>query len=48
MLNCGVEDEPSLGAEDVPLAEGETAGDLPRVALGSRDPAAADGAGEEA
>ena len=31
-----------LGAEDVPVVEGEAAGDLPGVALGGGDPAAAD------
>ena len=34
-----------LGAEDVPLAEKEAAGDLPRLTFGSSDPAAADGGG---
>ena len=37
-----------LGAKDVPLAEDETAGDQPRVALGGRDPTTADRDGEEA
>ena len=31
--------------EDVPLAEKEAAGDLPRLTFGSSDPAAADGGG---
>src|SRR5208337_3585977 len=34
-----------LGAEDVPLAEKEAAGDLPRLTFGSSDPAAADSGG---
>ena len=33
------------GAEDVPLAETEAAGDLPRLTFGSSDPAAANGGG---
>ena len=39
---------PSLGAEDVPLAENEAEGDLPGVALGGGNPAAADRGGCEA
>src|SRR3954470_12090035 len=39
---------PRLGAEDVPLAEGETARDLPRLALGGRSAATADDVGQEA
>src|SRR5436309_13384404 len=37
-----------MGPEDVPLAEGEAAGDLPRVALGGGAATAADGGGGEA
>jgi len=33
---------PSLGTEGVPLAEKETTGDLPRLALSGSNPAAAD------
>src|SRR5208282_6011954 len=36
---------PSLGTEDVPLAEKETTWDLPRLALSGSNPAAADRGG---